>query len=366
MDRGELRVRCTTATRPKRGELLKVNIGRFTRVFSLSAALIGAIAPGASAQRPVKPEPPPARFLSELRSKSAINRCDAANQLGAIRARGAVRSLVESLSDKDASVREAAAFALGQIADPAAVGLLIPLLADPASDVRSSSAFALGMIGDRRALQALSYATGDPSPEVRSSAIVALGLMQDAGGVDEIIEALDDSSYDVRYDAVWALGQIGEPDAEEQLQGCLTTLDLIRTDDSWREAYRQALRNSLESLRTEAHARASQETPTRARRATGVVRDSRYASTTRAVAIRQPVAPAITESAATAKVKGSVKLRVLVGADGRVARAYVTRRLGYGLDQRAVETILQYKFDPELLGGLPQTTWIDLEIKFGQ
>jgi hypothetical protein len=29
-----------------------------------------------------------------------------------------------------------------------------------------------------------------------------------------------------------------------------------------------------------------------------------------------------------------------------------------------VEAVLQYRFDPELLGGLPQTTWIDMEVKF--
>ncbi|HSB10264.1 MAG TPA: TonB family protein [Blastocatellia bacterium] len=356
-------MQCTTTIRADRGRAL--NVGRLVSLGFLIAAAIGARSAGAIAgQRPVKPEAPPPRLISELRSKNAVVRRDAANQLGATRARGAVRALVEGLSDKDASVREAAAFALGQIADPAAAPLLIPLLADPDSEVRSSAAFALGMIGERKALQALSYATGDPSPEVRSSAIVALGLMQDAGGVDEITEALDDPSYDVRYDAVWALGQIGEPDVEEQLQGSLVTLDLIRIDGAWREAYRQALQNSLESLRTEAHARMAQETPTRARRATGIIRDNRYASTTRAIAIKQSVKPATTERAARTNVSGSVRLRVLVGADGRAVRAYVTRRLGYGLDQRAVETVLQYKFDPELLGGLPQTTWVDLEIKF--
>jgi hypothetical protein len=45
-------------------------------------------------------------------------------------------------------------------------------------------------------------------------------------------------------------------------------------------------------------------------------------------------------------------------------RVYVTRRLGYGLDRRAVETALQYRYDPALEGGLPQTTWTDMEVKF--
>jgi HEAT repeat protein/TonB-like protein len=305
---------------------------------------------------------PDARLLSNLKSKDNHVRRDAANELGAIRARGAVRALVETLSDKEPIVREAAAFALGQISDPASTGLLIPLLADSNAEVRSSAAFALGMIGDRKALDALSYALGDSNSEVRSSAIFALGLMQDEAAVDEIIEALDDSSFDVRYDAVWALGRIGEPDAEDHLRGSLVTLDLLKIDDAWREAYRQAVQNSLESLKNEAHA----ATPSggRPRRATGVVSENRYESATRPIGVRQLARPALTENAMRTKVNPPVKLRVLVGADGRAVRAYVTQRTGYGLERRAVEAVLQYRFDPELQGGLPQTSWIDMEVKF--
>jgi TonB family protein len=312
-----------------------------------------------------KPGAAPARLLSDLRSKDKGDRREAANQLGVLRARGALRGLVEALSDREASVREAAAFALGQISDPAATGLLIPLLADPEPSVRASTAFALGMIADRKATQALSFATGDTDAEVRASAIFALGLMRDEGAVDELIEALDDPSFDVRYDAVWALGQIGEPDAEEQLQGSLVTLDLLRIDNSQREAFRQAVQFSLESLRTEAHARATEAGSTRPRRATGIVRDNRYTPPpTRPLGIHKSVRPAMTDVAIRARAGGSVKLRVLVGADGKAVRVYVTRRLGYGLDRRAVETALQYRYDPELEGGLPQTTWTDMEVKF--
>lgn len=324
--------------------------------------LLGLITIAANVGAQVKPGTPPERLLSGLKSKDPHNRKEAANELGAIRARGAVRALVETLSDKEPIVREAAAFALGQIADPAATGLLIPLLADSNTEVRSSAAFALGMIGDRKALDALSYALGDSSSEVRSSAIFALGLMQDEAAVDEIIEALDDSSSDVRYDAVWALGRIGDPDAEDHLRGSLVTLDLLKIDDTWREAYRQAVQNSLESLTNEAHA----ATPSggRPRRATGVVNENRYESPTRPIGVRQLTRPALPESAMRAKVSPSVKLRVLVGADGRAVRAYVTQRTGYGLERRAVEAVLQYRFDPELQGGLPQTSWIDMEVKF--
>jgi HEAT repeat protein len=331
------------------------------RIFVIICAAL--IAAPAHAQE--KPGTAPARLLSDLRSKDKGDRREAANRLGVLRARGVVRALVEALSDKEASVREAAAFALGQISDPAATGLLIPLLADPEPSVRASTAFALGMIADRKATEALSFATGDADAEVRASAIFALGLMRDEAAVDELIEALDDPSFDVRYDAVWALGQIGEPDAEEHLQGSLVTLDLLRIDDSQRQAFRQAVQFSLESLRTEAHARATESGPSRPRRATGVVRDNRYTPPpSRPLGIHKSVRPATTDAALRAKAGGSVKLRVLVGADGKAVRAYVTRRLGYGLDRRAVETALQYRYDPELEGGLPQTTWTDMEVKF--
>jgi len=337
----------------------------FWTVISFSLLLSFIVLATTIAPAQEKPSAAPAGLLAALRNKDKSDRRDAANQLGVLRSRGALRPLVEALSDKEHSVREAAAFALGQISDPAATGLLIPLLADPEPSVRASAAFALGMIADRKATEALSYATGDADPEVRASAIFALGLMRDEAAVDELIEALDDPSFDVRYDAVWALGQIGEPDAEEALRGAVVTLDLVRIDDAQREAFRQAVQFALESLRTEAHTRVAERDSSRPRRATGVVRDSRYTPPpTRPLGIHKSVKPAITDAALRAKVDGAVKLRVLVGADGKAARAYVTQRLGYGLDRRAVETALQYRFDPAIEAGLPQTKWTDMEVKF--
>ncbi len=363
-------MRLITQTKPDKSPSFSAEPGGVTRRNGLShrfgvVAFICMVTMCVGARVQERPSAAPARLLSDLRSKDKGDRRDAANQLGVLRSQGALRALVESLSDKEASVREAAAFALGQISDPAATGLLIPLLADPEAAVRGSTAFALGMIADRKAAEALSYATGDADAEVRASAIFALGLMRDEGAVDELIEALDDPSFDVRYDAVWALGQIGEPDAEEQLQGSLVTLDLLRIDDSQREAFRQAVQYSLESLRNEAHARATESASSRPRRSTGVVKDNRYAPPpAHPLGIHKSVRPAPTDVALRARAGGSVKLRVLVGADGKAVRAYITRRLGYGLDRRAVEAALQYRFDPRFEGGLPQTTWTDMEVKF--
>src|SRR6185503_20853291 len=77
-----------------------------------SLVLLGLITVGATVGAQVKPGTPPERLLSGLRNKDPQNRKEAANELGAIRARGAVRALVETLSDKEPIVREAAAFAL--------------------------------------------------------------------------------------------------------------------------------------------------------------------------------------------------------------------------------------------------------------
>jgi TonB family protein len=329
----------------------------------LSSMMMPVLTSANSLQISVRPAPAPPTILSDLKNANASTRREAANQLGALRARDAVRALIATLADKNPTVREAAAFALGQIANPAATDPLLRTLSDKDAETRASAAFALGMIGTRKAISALSKSLDDADNAVRSSAIVALGLMQDDEAVDELIALLGDSSFDARYDATWALGYIGEPEADGPLRSSLAELDAIRMPDTVREAFRQTIQSSLEDLRTVENA-GSGPSP-RPRRATGIIEESRrYSDATRPVGIRKQVQAVTTERAARARVNGAVGLRVLVGADGRAVRAYVTRRLGYGLDQRAVETILQYRFDPPLQSGLPQTSWIDMEVKF--
>jgi TonB family protein len=314
----------------------------------------------AAAQVVVKPEPAPERVLAGLKHPTASTRRETADQLGALRARDAVRPLIEALRDKDAGVREAAAFALGQIASPAAVDGLTRLLADKDAETRAAAVFALGMIGERKSRSAIAGVLDDTDIGVRSSAVIALGLMQDEDAVDELVEMLGDPNFDPRYDAVWALGEIGEPDAENALRATNATIDALRLPDVWRESYRQTVKNALANLRTTEHG-----APTRPRRATGIITAPlRYSSTTQPARLLQSLAAAPTEKALRSRLSGVVGLRLLVGADGRPARAYVIHRLGHGLDQRAVATALQYRFEPAMQNGLPQTAWVELEVKF--
>src|SRR5205085_3940356 len=327
------------------------------RLLSLTLLIASGVV---SAQVVVKPEPAPERVLAGLRNANASTRRETASQLGALRARNAVRRLIAALKDKEAAVREAAAFALGQIADPLPAEALTRMLADKDAEARAAAVFALGMIGERKSLAAIAGALDDADTGVRSSAVIALGLAQDGEAVDELIEMLGDANFDPRYDAAWALGEIGDPDADSALRETEATIDALRLPDAWREAYRQTVRTALANLRTIEHG-----SPSRPRRATGVIPEPlRYSSTTQPARLRQSVAAAPTEKALRAHVSGAVALRLLVAADGRPARAYVIRRLGYGLDQRAVEAALQYRFDPATQNGLPQATWVDVEVRF--
>jgi TonB family protein len=345
--------------------LLKSTIKMKARVIALLIAAAFATQVSAAlavAQESAKPQTSTPRLLSDLRSKKAETRRAAANQLGASRARDSVRPLIAALADADVTVREAAAFALGQIADSTASLPLTRALADKDTEVRATAAFALGMIGERKSLQALSDALADDEAAVRASAATALGLMQDPGSVDELIAMLNDSSFDVRYDAVWALGYIGEPDAVEHLNSALLNINSLQVSDGLREAFRENAQNALESLRTTEYVERTRrrivEPPDRSSE------PQPYSTTITPAAIQESAQAAATERAARARLQGAVTLKVLVGADGRAVRAYVTRRLGHGLDHRAVEAVLQYRFTPAKQAGLPQTTWMNLDVKF--
>lgn len=56
--------------------------------------------------------------------------------------------------------------------------------------------------------------------------------------------------------------------------------------------------------------------------------------------------PTYTDDARKAKVQGAVTLQVLVGADGRAQDIRIVKGIGFGLDERALETVRGWKFIP--------------------
>jgi TonB family protein len=352
----------TTKTERPRREAVKGKRGEQVciRVLLLLAFLSSLCLHAAFAQRAVKSSPIPPRVLSDLKSPDVAKRREAANELCYLRAKEAVQPLSLALLDRDETVREAAAFALGQITDPRAVPALTKALADKDSEVRAAAVFSLGMIGERKSATTISNMLDDGSAMVRAGAVTALGLMEDDAAVDELVDALNDVSFDVRYDTVWALGQIGAEDAIDHLQAAMVNIDALTQDQHMREEFRLAVQTAIEKIRAQEIGVA-----TRPRKTTeGTIYPNRYSNNSNPIGIRQTVKLLASERARSGRLNGTVKLKVLVAADGRAARAYILKRAGNGLDQRALQAVMQYKFEPTLIAGMPQTGWIFLDIKF--
>ncbi len=63
--------------------------------------------------------------------------------------------------------------------------------------------------------------------------------------------------------------------------------------------------------------------------------------------------PEFTAAAAKDRVKGTVQLKIVVGVDGEVRRIAIRQPLGYGLDERTVEAVSKYRFQPATQKGVP-------------
>jgi protein TonB len=74
--------------------------------------------------------------------------------------------------------------------------------------------------------------------------------------------------------------------------------------------------------------------------------------------------PEYSEEARKAKYQGTCVLWLIVGPDGRPRDVRVTRTLGLGLDEKAVEAVRQWKFDPAMKDGKPVAVQISVEVSF--
>lgn len=74
--------------------------------------------------------------------------------------------------------------------------------------------------------------------------------------------------------------------------------------------------------------------------------------------------PDYSEEARKAKYQGTVVLWLVVGADGRPQQVRVQRSLGMGLDEKAIEAVRQWKFEPAKLNGQSVPVQINVEVNF--
>ena len=76
------------------------------------------------------------------------------------------------------------------------------------------------------------------------------------------------------------------------------------------------------------------------------------------------VEPEFTAEALEAGITGVVLVAIVVRADASVEILSVTRGLGYGLDEKAVECVRQWEFKPGTKDGTPVDVRAQVEVNF--
>ncbi len=74
--------------------------------------------------------------------------------------------------------------------------------------------------------------------------------------------------------------------------------------------------------------------------------------------------PAYTKEAQKANYQGVCVLALIVGVDGNPRDIRVVRPLGKGLDEKAIEAVKQWKFEPAMKDGKPVAVAINVQVTF--
>jgi periplasmic protein TonB len=74
--------------------------------------------------------------------------------------------------------------------------------------------------------------------------------------------------------------------------------------------------------------------------------------------------PEYSEEARKAKYQGTCVLWLIVGPDGKPRDVKVARALGMGLDEKAIQAVRNWKFEPAMKDGKPVAVQINVEVNF--
>jgi TonB family protein len=80
-------------------------------------------------------------------------------------------------------------------------------------------------------------------------------------------------------------------------------------------------------------------------------------------AIKKPE-PEYSEEARLKKVNGQVTLSAIIGVNGRVTDIQVDKPLGYGLDEKAIQAVSQWRFEPAQKDGKPVAILATIMVNF--
>jgi TonB family protein len=76
------------------------------------------------------------------------------------------------------------------------------------------------------------------------------------------------------------------------------------------------------------------------------------------------VEPDYTQEAQDRGVQGTVFMSLVIGTDGRARDIEVQRGIGAGLDEKAVEALQEWRFEPGIKDGMPVAVRAHIEINF--
>jgi periplasmic protein TonB len=74
--------------------------------------------------------------------------------------------------------------------------------------------------------------------------------------------------------------------------------------------------------------------------------------------------PEYSDEARKAKFQGTVVLWAVIGPDGRTKQMRVARSLGLGLDQRAMDAVQRWRFEPAMKDGRAVAVQVNIEVNF--
>src|ERR1019366_6177419 len=76
------------------------------------------------------------------------------------------------------------------------------------------------------------------------------------------------------------------------------------------------------------------------------------------------IEPEYSEEARVAKIQGTVVLSIVIGVDGHAYDATLARSIGFGLDEKALDAVMQWQFKPGTQNGLPVPVMAQIEVNF--
>lgn len=76
------------------------------------------------------------------------------------------------------------------------------------------------------------------------------------------------------------------------------------------------------------------------------------------------VDPQYSEEARRQQLSGTVLLSFVVDEKGLPQKIQVIRGIGHGLDEKAIEAVQQYRFQPAMRDGTPVSVQLKMEVRF--